>query len=115
MEERFSRSELFVQAIAKALEGINLDSGKELHRVIRVSTVSSLSALHQQLHSLLPGLRSPWGALLLLFSLLLSRGLVSLRVSCGISYSTWNWASCVDIEQRYPRIFESDYIRSLTM
>lgn len=63
------------EAIAKALEGINLDSGKELHRVIRVSTVSSLSALHQQLHSLLPGLRSPWGALLLLFSLLLSRGL----------------------------------------
>lgn len=68
---------MLFQAIAKALEGIYLDSGKELHRVIRVFTVTSVSALHQQLHTLLPGFRSPWGALLLLFSLLLSRGLVS--------------------------------------
>lgn len=84
------------QAIAKALEGIYLDSGKELHRVIRVSTVTSVSALHQQLHTLLPGLRSPWGALLLLFSLLLSRGLVSVSfkeflISCGTLWPTVIW------------------------
>ncbi|XP_024378106.1 uncharacterized protein [Physcomitrium patens] len=63
------------EAIAKALEVLCLSSGKELHRLIRVSTVTSISTLHQQLCSLLPEFRSPWGALLLLFSLLLSRGL----------------------------------------
>ncbi|XP_024376405.1 uncharacterized protein [Physcomitrium patens] len=63
------------KAIAKALEALCLGSGKDLHRLIRVSTVTSISTLHQQLRSSLPGFRSPWGALLLLFSLLLSRGL----------------------------------------
>lgn len=66
----------------------NLESGSELQKLIRVCTVTSISALHQQLHTLLSGFRSPWGALLLLFSLLLSRGLVSrdILVPCGILY-----------------------------
>jgi hypothetical protein len=39
--------------------------------------VTSILALRQQLQDSLPGFRSPMGALLLLFSALLSRGLVS--------------------------------------
>jgi hypothetical protein len=63
------------EAVAKALEGVCLDSGKELHRLVRFCDVTSISSLHQQLQNLLPGFRSPMGALLLLFSALLSRGL----------------------------------------
>jgi hypothetical protein len=65
------------EAVAKALEGVCLDSGKELHGLVRFCDVTSISSLHQQLQNLLPGFRSPMGALLLLFSALLSRGLVS--------------------------------------
>ncbi|KAH9546039.1 hypothetical protein CY35_12G075700 [Sphagnum magellanicum] len=63
------------EAIAKALKGVCLDSGKELHGLVRFCEVTSILALRQQLQDSLPGFRSPMGALLLLFSALLSRGL----------------------------------------
>ncbi|CAM6105339.1 unnamed protein product [Calypogeia fissa] len=67
------------EIVAKALDGVSFDSVKEFHRLVRVLTVSSISCLHIQLQSLLPAFRSRMGALLLLFSVLLSRGLDAIQ------------------------------------
>ncbi|KAL2649670.1 hypothetical protein R1flu_017798 [Riccia fluitans] len=64
---------------AKALDGVALDSVEEFHRVVKVCAVTSISELHLDLYSLLPAFRSRMGALLFLFSVLLSRGLDAIQ------------------------------------
>ncbi|KAJ7513470.1 hypothetical protein O6H91_23G000900 [Diphasiastrum complanatum] len=71
----FNHSEQQDEIIEKGLQGVNLDSVAEFQHVIRITTVFSLPALHHQLENLLHGFRSRLGALLFLFSALLSRGL----------------------------------------
>ena len=57
-----------MQVGTKAMEGLWLDYGKEVHRSLRVCTVTSLSALHQHLHNVLPVLKTALMARLLLIS-----------------------------------------------
>ncbi|KAG6549759.1 hypothetical protein Mapa_008739 [Marchantia paleacea] len=77
--EDISKEEEQDEIAAKALDGVALESVKEFHRLVKVCAVTSISALHLQLHSLLPAFRSRMGALLLLFSVLLSRGLDAIQ------------------------------------
>lgn len=63
------------EVVAKALEDVSLDCIVELQRFVRTCTFTSMPALVDQLQNLLPGFRSRVGALLFLFSALLSRGL----------------------------------------
>lgn len=63
------------EAIVKALEGLFLDSIVGLQRFVRVFTLTSMPIVLHQLQNFLPWFRSRVGALLFLFSALLSRGL----------------------------------------
>ncbi|KAG8389811.1 hypothetical protein BUALT_Bualt01G0017300 [Buddleja alternifolia] len=63
------------EVIAKMLGGLSLESGSDLHKVLRVDTCTSRSSTLQKLDSMLPVFRSRMGALLFLISALLSRGL----------------------------------------
>eukprot|EP00897_Mesotaenium_endlicherianum_P005529 jgi/Mesen1/5003/ME000025S04407 len=67
------------ELVAKALEGVTMDSPAALHAVVVTRSCSSLPALLRELHRALPVLRSGLGALLLLFSSLLSRTLDALQ------------------------------------
>lgn len=64
------------QAIAKSLDGLSVESGSHLQKVLRLNTCTSRSSAIQMLEALLPVFRSRMGALLFLISALLSRGLV---------------------------------------
>lgn len=68
------------EAISKKLEGISLHSAVDLQRFVRVFSFASMSSLLNQLGSLLPIFRSRVGALLFLFSALLSRGLEAIQL-----------------------------------
>jgi hypothetical protein len=62
--------------IAKALEGLSVNSAWELQKVLRIYIFTSPTALLLRLQEMLPIFQSRMGALLFLFSALLSRGLV---------------------------------------
>ncbi|EFJ11004.1 hypothetical protein SELMODRAFT_271951 [Selaginella moellendorffii] len=59
----------------RVLESVALDSATGLREAVRICTVLSLSTLYQQIQERIAGFRSRMGALLFLFSALLSRGL----------------------------------------
>ncbi|KAK6131499.1 hypothetical protein DH2020_034761 [Rehmannia glutinosa] len=63
------------EVIAKVLEGVSVESGSDLQKVLRVHTCTSRSSSIQKLEDLLPIFRSRMGALLFLISALLSRRL----------------------------------------
>ncbi|KAL6524981.1 hypothetical protein OROMI_030574 [Orobanche minor] len=63
------------EVIGKSLEGISVDCGSDLQKVLKVHTYTSRSSSIQKLEDLLPIFRSRMGALLFLISALLSRGL----------------------------------------
>uniref|UniRef100_A0A0D6QZU1 ubiquitinyl hydrolase 1 n=1 Tax=Araucaria cunninghamii TaxID=56994 RepID=A0A0D6QZU1_ARACU len=63
------------EIMAKALEGISINSASELQKVLRINTFTSQNALVELLKEMLPVFQSRMGALLFLFSALLSRGL----------------------------------------
>lgn len=75
-----------IQIIGKALEGVSLESGSDLHKMLRVTTYHSLSSAIQRLESMLPVFRSRMGAMLFLISALLSRGLVCWSVKEAIFF-----------------------------
>lgn len=64
--------------VAKALEGLSIESASDLQRVLRVYSHSSQADAFHQLESMLPVFQSRMGAMLFLISALLSRGLVCL-------------------------------------
>lgn len=63
------------EIIAKALESLSIESSCDLHKVLTVSTFTSLTSAIQRLEEMIPIFRSRMGALLFLISALLSRGL----------------------------------------
>lgn len=68
------------EAISQRLEGISLHSAVDLQRLLKIYTFTSISSLLHQLGNLLPIFRSRVGALLFLFSALLSRGLEAIQL-----------------------------------
>eukprot|EP00250_Pteridium_aquilinum_P001142 c11349_g1_i1 orf=375-2147(+) len=68
------------EAISQQLEGISLNSAADLERLVRICTFTSMPSLLHQLRNLLPIFRSRVGALLFLFSALLSRGLEAIQL-----------------------------------
>lgn len=74
----FNRLLCFViQVISKALEGLSLESGANLQKVLIINTYTSSVDALQRLEALLPVFRSRMGAMLFLISALLSRGMVT--------------------------------------
>eukprot|EP00249_Psilotum_nudum_P014067 c24646_g1_i1 orf=494-2491(+) len=67
------------ELIAKTLEDVTIYSAADLHGYVRTFTCTSMPALLFQLQRLLPGFRSRVGALMFLFSALLSRGLDTIQ------------------------------------
>ncbi|XP_057841159.2 uncharacterized protein LOC131050879 [Cryptomeria japonica] len=67
------------EMIARALEGLSINSASELQNVLRINVFTSTSALVQKLRDILPIFQSRMGALLFLFSALLSRGLDAIQ------------------------------------
>ncbi|KAI3464650.1 hypothetical protein Pfo_021313 [Paulownia fortunei] len=63
------------EVIAKVLEGLSVESGSDLRKVLRINTCTSRTSAIQRLEDVLPIFRSRMGALLFLISALLSRGL----------------------------------------
>ncbi|XP_073306899.1 uncharacterized protein [Primulina huaijiensis] len=63
------------EVIAKVLEGLSVESGYDLHKVLRVNTATSRESAFQYMEAMLPMFRSRMGTLLFLISALLSRGL----------------------------------------
>ncbi|KAK4801580.1 hypothetical protein SAY86_022067 [Trapa natans] len=63
------------ETIAKALEGVSIESASDLQRILRVETFSIQSIVYQRLQETLPIFWSRMGAMLFLISALLSRGL----------------------------------------
>lgn len=64
--------------MAKALDGLSIETAVDLHKVLRVNTFTAQANAFQRLEAMLPVFQSRMGALLFLISALLSRGLVSL-------------------------------------
>ncbi|KAL1319517.1 hypothetical protein HN51_071784 [Arachis hypogaea] len=69
--ENLSRDEV----IAKALEGLSIESGLDLQKVLRIETYTSQATALKRLEAMIPSFQSRMGALLFLISALLSRGL----------------------------------------
>lgn len=67
------------EMIAKALEGLSIESASDLQRVLRVTLHTSQVGAFLQLEAMLPVFRSRMGAMLFLISALLSRGLESVQ------------------------------------
>ncbi|KAI9078625.1 hypothetical protein K1719_039374 [Acacia pycnantha] len=63
------------EAVAKELEGLSIESGLDLQKVLRVETYTSQTSALQGLEAMIPAYQSRMGALLFLISALLSRGL----------------------------------------
>ncbi|XP_022153722.1 ubiquitin carboxyl-terminal hydrolase MINDY-3 [Momordica charantia] len=63
------------EIISNALEGLSIESGSDLQRVLRVTLCTSPESALQSLGAALPVFQSRMGALLFLISALLSRGL----------------------------------------
>lgn len=66
----------YFQTIAKALEGLSVESAPDLQKILRVETYNAQAIVYQRLQVTLPIFRSRMGAMLFLISALLSRGLV---------------------------------------
>lgn len=66
-----------MQIIAKALDGLSIETGLDLQKVLCVTECSSLETALLRLEAMLPLYRSRLGAMLFLVSALLSRGMVS--------------------------------------
>uniref|UniRef100_A0A6N2LYM1 ubiquitinyl hydrolase 1 n=1 Tax=Salix viminalis TaxID=40686 RepID=A0A6N2LYM1_SALVM len=73
--EGFAKNEI----IAKALEGLTIETGSDLQKILRIDTYTSETIALQKLHTALPVFQSRMGALLFLISALLSRGLDSIQ------------------------------------
>ncbi|KAL3339869.1 hypothetical protein AABB24_028465 [Solanum stoloniferum] len=67
------------EVISKALEGLSIESGANLQRVLVINTYTSSEDALQRLEALLPVLRSRMGAMLFLISALLSHGMESVQ------------------------------------
>ncbi|CAI9116551.1 OLC1v1017728C1 [Oldenlandia corymbosa var. corymbosa] len=65
--------------IAKLLEGVAIESGPDLQKVLRVEVHTSKISASQRLEAMLPIFRSRMGAILFLISALLSRGVESVQ------------------------------------
>ncbi|KAI4339697.1 hypothetical protein MLD38_024609 [Melastoma candidum] len=63
------------ERIATALDGLSIESAADLQRIIEVETFNVQSTVLQRLEAALPAFQSRMGAMLFLFSSLLSRGL----------------------------------------
>lgn len=68
--------------MAKALEGLSIESAKDLQKVLRINTYTQQASAFQRLEAMLPVFESRMGAMLFLISALLSRGLVNFGTSC---------------------------------
>eukprot|EP00257_Ricinus_communis_P023010 XP_015582885.1 ubiquitin carboxyl-terminal hydrolase MINDY-3 [Ricinus communis] len=67
------------ETIAKALEGLYIESASDLQKILRIDTYTSQASALQRLQATLPVFQSRMGALLFLISALLSRGLDSVQ------------------------------------
>ncbi|KAJ7969827.1 hypothetical protein O6P43_008107 [Quillaja saponaria] len=65
--------------IAKALEGLSIESASDIHKILRVDTYTSQTSALQRLEAMIPVFQSRMGAILFLISALLSRGLDSVQ------------------------------------
>ncbi|KAI3820350.1 hypothetical protein L1987_07896 [Smallanthus sonchifolius] len=63
--------DLIQQIIARSLDGLSIESGFDLQKVLRVSTFTSVASAMQRLEEMIPIFRSRMGALLFLLSALL--------------------------------------------
>ncbi|XAR49650.1 hypothetical protein NMG60_11032915 [Bertholletia excelsa] len=63
------------EVIAKALEGLSIESGCDLQKILRIDTHFSQASACQRLEAMIPIFQSRMGAMLFLISALLSRGL----------------------------------------
>ncbi|OWM90759.1 hypothetical protein CDL15_Pgr020722 [Punica granatum] len=63
------------ETVARALEGLSIESASDLQKILRVETYNAQAAVYQRLQATLPIFRSRMGAILFLISALLSRGL----------------------------------------
>ncbi|KAK1435527.1 hypothetical protein QVD17_01292 [Tagetes erecta] len=67
------------EIVARSLDGLSIESGDDLQKVLRVSTFTSPASAMQRLDEIIPVFRSRMGALLFLLSALLSRGLETVQ------------------------------------
>lgn len=67
------------EVISKALEGLSIESGANLQKVLIINTYTSSVDALQRLEALLPVFRSRMGAMLFLISALLSHGMDSVQ------------------------------------
>ncbi|XP_049369065.1 uncharacterized protein LOC125833944 [Solanum verrucosum] len=67
------------EVISKALEGLSIESGANLQRVLVINMYTSSEDALQRLEALLPVFRSRMGAMLFLISALLSHGMESVQ------------------------------------
>ncbi|KAK9072178.1 hypothetical protein SSX86_008610 [Deinandra increscens subsp. villosa] len=67
------------EIVARSLDGLSIESGDDLQKVLKVSTFTSLASAMQRLEEVIPIFRSRMGALLFLLSALLSRGLETVQ------------------------------------
>ncbi|KAM3711529.1 hypothetical protein ACB098_01G116300 [Castanea mollissima] len=67
------------EIIGKALEGLSIESGYDLQKILRVDTYTSQASALQRLEEMIPIFQSRMGAMLFLISALLSRGLDSIQ------------------------------------
>lgn len=67
------------EIIARSLDGLSVESGCDLQKVLKVCTYTSLERAMQRLEEMIPIFRSRMGALLFLLSALLSRGLETVQ------------------------------------
>ncbi|XP_058091115.1 uncharacterized protein LOC131237397 [Magnolia sinica] len=67
------------EMVAKALEGISIESASDLQKVLRVKAYDSTMGAFHRLKAMLPVFQSRMGAMLFLISALLSRGLESVQ------------------------------------
>ncbi|XP_010534039.1 PREDICTED: ubiquitin carboxyl-terminal hydrolase FAM188A-like [Tarenaya hassleriana] len=67
------------EAIAKALEGLSIESVSDLQKIVRIGTFTTQASALRTLEATIPVFRSRMGALLFLISALLSRGLESVQ------------------------------------
>ncbi|KAE8100429.1 hypothetical protein FH972_018329 [Carpinus fangiana] len=67
------------EVMAKALEGLSIESASDLQKILRVDTYTLQASAFQRLEEMIPVFRSRMGAMLFLISALLSRGLDSVQ------------------------------------
>ncbi|XP_044511398.1 ubiquitin carboxyl-terminal hydrolase MINDY-3-like [Mangifera indica] len=67
------------EVITKALEGLSIESGSDLQKVLRVDAYTSQASVLQRLEAMIPVFQSRMGAMLFLISALLSRELDAIQ------------------------------------